>query len=93
MEILQQQGKIRYWGFHLIRLILSLRQIFFIQHKNGNGFQLVLNILNQKALPIIKDAKKNGYGVIARMPLQFGLLTGKFDHGVSFSANDHRKTD
>jgi aryl-alcohol dehydrogenase-like predicted oxidoreductase len=25
------------------------------------------------------------------MPLQFGLLTGKFDSGVSFPANDHRK--
>jgi len=26
------------------------------------------------------------------MPLQFGLLTGKFDKGVSFPENDHRKS-
>jgi len=32
-----------------------------------------------------------GYGIIARMPLQFGLLTGKFDSLVNFSDNDHRK--
>jgi aryl-alcohol dehydrogenase-like predicted oxidoreductase len=57
----------------------------------GNGFQLVLNVLNQKALPLLKRAAMKGYGVIARMPLQFGLLTGKFDRGVSFAGNDHRK--
>jgi aryl-alcohol dehydrogenase-like predicted oxidoreductase len=57
----------------------------------GNGFQLVLNIINQKALPLLKNAQAKGYGVIARMPLQFGLLTGKFDKDVSFSENDHRK--
>jgi aryl-alcohol dehydrogenase-like predicted oxidoreductase len=47
--------------------------------------------LNQKALPVMKKAAAKGYGIIARMPLQFGLLTGKFDEGVSFSENDHRK--
>jgi aryl-alcohol dehydrogenase-like predicted oxidoreductase len=52
---------------------------------------LVLNILNQKALPLLKKSTENGYGIIARMPLQFGLLTGKFDKGVSFPENDHRK--
>src|SRR5262245_17966273 len=57
----------------------------------GNGFQLVLNILNQRALPLIKQAHANGYGIIIRMPLQFGLLTGKFDGGASFAATDHRK--
>ena len=56
----------------------------------GRGFQLVLNILNQRALPILEKANKNGYGVIARMPLQFGLLTGKFDTNSAFPANDHR---
>ena len=67
----------------------------------GRGFQLVLNMLNQKALPVMKEAAAKGYGIIARMPLQFGLLTGKFD--LSFEAlakrdkeslfpeNDHRK--
>ena len=64
---------------------------FFIQNKIGNGFQLVLNLLNQKTLPLLKRAAEDGYGVIVRMALQFGLLTGKFDSGVNFSANDHRK--
>ena len=50
----------------------------------------MLNILNQRALPILEKANKNGYGVIARMPLQFGLLTGKFDINSAFPVNDHR---
>jgi aryl-alcohol dehydrogenase-like predicted oxidoreductase len=91
MEILQRQGKIRYWGISLNTFDPSPEAEFFFQHKTGNGFQLVLNILNQKGIHVIKEAAKKGYGIIARMPLQFGLLTGKFDHGVSFSANDHRK--
>jgi aryl-alcohol dehydrogenase-like predicted oxidoreductase len=57
----------------------------------GNGFQLVLNLLNQRALPLLKKAGAKGYGIIVRMPLQFGLLTGKFDEGASFPENDHRK--
>jgi aryl-alcohol dehydrogenase-like predicted oxidoreductase len=38
-------------------------------------------------------AAEKGFGIIARMPLQFGLLTGKFDNSTSFSNTDHRKTD
>lgn len=57
----------------------------------GRGFQLVLNILNQFAIPLLKKANEKGYGIIARMPLQFGLLTGKFDKEASFPDNDHRK--
>ena len=91
MELLQSQGKIRYWGISLNTFDPFPEAEFFVQRKTGNGFQLVLNILNQKALPLIKNVSKAGYGIIARMPLQFGLLTGKFDKGVSFSENDHRK--
>jgi aryl-alcohol dehydrogenase-like predicted oxidoreductase len=91
MQLLQQQGKIRYWGISLNTFDPFPEAEYFIQHKIGYGFQLVLNILNQKALPLIKRASESGFGIIARMPLQFGLLTGKFDKVVSFSENDHRK--
>jgi len=37
----------------------------------------VFNIINQRAGSVMKMAREKGYGVIARMPLQFGLLTGK----------------
>ena len=91
MKELQQQGKIRYWGISLNTFDPLPEADFFIKNKMGNGFQLVLNLLNQKVLPLLKRLGENGYGVIVRMALQFGLLTGKFDKEVNFSANDHRK--
>lgn len=90
MQQLQQQGKIRYWGISLSTFNPAPEAEYFMSHHIGHGFQLVLNILNQRALKIVRDAGAKGYGVIARMPLQFGLLTGKFDEGASFSTNDHR---
>ena len=91
MQQLEQQGKIKYWGISLNTFDPLPEADFFIQNKIGNGFQLVLNLLNQKTLPLLKSSSENGYGIIVRMALQFGLLTGKFDNGINFSTNDHRK--
>ena len=91
MQLLQQSGKIRYWGISLNTYEPFAEANYLLENQLGGGFQLVLNILNQKAVPLIKQAGAAGYGIIARMPLQFGLLTGKFDAGVNFPANDHRK--
>jgi aryl-alcohol dehydrogenase-like predicted oxidoreductase len=91
MRQLQQEGKIRYWGISLNTFDPMPEAEFFIDNKIGNGFQLVLNLLNQKTLPLLKQSAEKGYGVIVRMALQFGLLTGKFDNEINFSVNDHRK--
>lgn len=91
MQQLQDEGKIRYWGISLNTFDPLPEADFFTANHIGNGFQLVLNLLNQKALPLLKSSAENGYGVIVRMALQFGLLTGKFDKSTSFSSNDHRK--
>lgn len=91
MQQLQQQGKICYWGLSLNTFEPDVDAEFLMKNNLGNGFQLVLNIINQKALPLLKTASGKSYGIIARMPLQFGLLTGKFDNQAAFSDNDHRK--
>jgi len=91
MQQLQSEGKIRYWGISLNTFEPLPEAEFLIENNIGNGFQLVLNLLNQKALPLLKKSSELGYGVIVRMALQFGLLTGKFDKQVNFPANDHRK--
>jgi aryl-alcohol dehydrogenase-like predicted oxidoreductase len=88
---LQQAGKIRYWGLSLNTFDPFPEAGYLLEHELGNGFQLVLNLINQRSLPILKTAGEKGFGIIARMPLQFGLLTGKFDQGAAFAANDHRK--
>ncbi|MDX1544557.1 MAG: aldo/keto reductase, partial [Christiangramia sp.] len=91
MQSLKKQGKIRYWGLSLNTFEPQPEANYLIQNELGSGFQLVLNILNQTAVPLLKNASDAGYGIIARMPLQFGLLTGKFDSGAEFPSNDHRK--
>ncbi|RYF78502.1 MAG: aldo/keto reductase, partial [Chitinophagaceae bacterium] len=90
MERLKEQGKIRYWGLSLNTFYPSPEADFLIERRLGDGFQLVFNLMNQRASNTIKKAAASGYGVIARMPLQFGLLTGKFSSQSSFAADDHR---
>ncbi len=90
MEDLTRQGKIRYWGLSLNTFHPSPEAEYMIKNKLGYGFQLVFNIINRRALNIIRESAKAGYGIIARMPLQFGLLTGKFNRDTRFPKNDHR---
>lgn len=90
MEQLQQQGKIRFWGISLVTFAPEPEGEFFFQHQIGHGFQVVLNLINQRSLPVVREAGKRGYGIIARMPLQFGLLAGKFTPDTRFDETDHR---
>ncbi len=90
MEKLKDEGKIRYWGLSLNTFNPLPEAEFLMMKKFGDGFQIVFNIINQNGFDVIKEANKNGYGIIARMPLQFGLLTGKFDKNTKFEKNDHR---
>jgi aryl-alcohol dehydrogenase-like predicted oxidoreductase len=90
MEELKSEGKIRYWGISLNTFNPYPEADFIIERNLADGFQLVLNIINQRSLKLIKTASENGYGIIARIPLQFGLLTGKFNKGTRFNKNDHR---
>ncbi len=90
LEELKEQGKIKYWGLSLNTFNPYPEAEYMMQNKLGDGFQLVLNILNQRANDLVDTAGINGYGVIARMPIQFGLLTGKFKKDTTFDKNDHR---
>ncbi len=90
MEELKQKGKIRYWGLSLNTFHPQPEAEYLIDNKYGDGFQLVFNLINQRADEVLKLAARAGFGVIARMPLQFGLLTGKFTGNSSFETSDHR---
>jgi len=90
MEKLKKEGKIKYWGLSLNTFHPEPEAELMLEGKFGNGFQIVFNIINQKGLDVIKKSNEMGYGIIARMPLQFGLLTGKFDKNTKFEKNDHR---
>jgi aryl-alcohol dehydrogenase-like predicted oxidoreductase len=90
MELLREKGKIRFWGLSLNTFRPWPEAEYMITRKLGHGFQCVLNIINQRAIPLLSAAAAAGYGLIARMPLQFGLLTGKFNAATRFPSNDHR---
>lgn len=90
MEELVSKGKVRYWGISL-NTFNPYPEAEFLMNKNlAAGFQVAFNIINQRALELIEKASANGYGIIARIPLQFGLLTGKFTKETKFESNDHR---
>jgi aryl-alcohol dehydrogenase-like predicted oxidoreductase len=90
MELLKKQGKIRYWGLSLNTFYPMPEAEFLMQRQLGSGFQLVFNLINQRAFDVMKAASRAGYGLIARMPLQFGLLTGKIKTDARFEPGDHR---
>ncbi len=90
LKELQQEGKIRYWGVSLNTYNPFDEAEYLYEKKLGHGIQVVLNIINQRAVPTVQKMGSAGWGVIARMPLQFGLLTGKFTPQTTFSPNDHR---
>jgi aryl-alcohol dehydrogenase-like predicted oxidoreductase len=54
--------------------------------------QVIFNLFRQKPLEeLFPAAKKQGVGILARVPLASGLLTGKFSTQTSFAENDHRR--
>jgi aryl-alcohol dehydrogenase-like predicted oxidoreductase len=89
MERLQEIGKIRYWG---ISISTNEEGIEIINRGWGHALQVLYNILNQSpATELFPLAKQKGYGIIARVPLASGLLTGKFRSGSTFAADDVRQ--
>ena len=53
--------------------------------------QIIVNAFRLKPLDqVLPAAEAAGIGIIARVPLASGLLTGRYDRGTTFAANDHR---
>ena len=53
--------------------------------------QIILNAFRHKPLgQVLPAAREAGVGIIARVPLASGLLSGRYTHDTSFSADDHR---
>ncbi|HKT00702.1 MAG TPA: aldo/keto reductase [Rugosimonospora sp.] len=53
--------------------------------------QIILNMLRLKPLDeVLPAARAAGVGIIARVPLASGLLSGRYDEHTTFPADDHR---
>ena len=62
-----------------------------IARPNVATVQIILNAFRRKPLEqVLPAALEAGVGIIARVPLASGLLTGKYDESTTFAADDHR---
>lgn len=53
--------------------------------------QIILNAFRLGPLDaVLPAAQEAGVGIIARVPLASGLLSGRYDHDTAFAADDHR---
>jgi aryl-alcohol dehydrogenase-like predicted oxidoreductase len=89
MERLQDAGKIRFWG---VSVTTPEEGLEVVRNGWGHALQVLYNVLNQAPAPeLFPLAKEKGYGIIARVPLASGLLTGKFRHDSVFPQDDVRQ--
>ncbi|HEU5140278.1 MAG TPA: aldo/keto reductase [Bacillales bacterium] len=88
LDKLQQEGKIRYYGVSVETVEEGL---FCLENSNVRALQVIFNLFRQKPLDkLFPEAKDKGVGILARVPLASGLLTGKFHKNTSFEEDDHR---
>jgi aryl-alcohol dehydrogenase-like predicted oxidoreductase len=62
-----------------------------LQYPGVATVQVILNVFRRKPLEeLLPAAVRAGVGILARVPLASGLLTGKYDESTTFPADDHR---
>ena len=62
-----------------------------LQYPGVATVQVILNVFRRKPLEeLLPAAARAGVGILARVPLASGLLTGKYDESTTFPADDHR---
>lgn len=89
LESLKKEGKIRARG---VSVALPEDGVKLIREGKVDCIQVLFNILNQEpAKELIPLAEKEGVGIIARVPLASGLLTGKFSVDHRFPEDDNRR--
>jgi aryl-alcohol dehydrogenase-like predicted oxidoreductase len=88
LDDLVRQGKIRYYGVSVEKVEEALKAIEF---PGVQTIQIIFNAFRHRPSELFFDqAKKRLVGILARVPLASGLLTGKITPATQFAANDHR---
>ena len=88
LDDLVRAGKIRYYGVSVEKIEEALKAIEF---PNVQTVQIIFNCFRQRpADQFFARAKEKRVGILARVPLASGLLTGKFRRDSTFAADDHR---
>ncbi len=87
-EKLKEEGKIAYLGVSVEKIEEALKAI---EYSNVCTVQIIFNMFRQRPSELFfKEAKKRNIGIIARVPLASGLLSGKYNSNTTFESEDHR---
>ena len=85
---LQQEGLIKHFG---ASVETEEEGLLCIEQEGLLSLQVIFNIFRQKLISeLLPRAKSNGIGIIARLPLASGLLSGKLTLDRTFAESDHR---
>ncbi len=88
LDDLVQQGKVRFYGVSVERVDEALKAITYA---NVQSVQIIFNMFRLKpSEQFFAAARERRVGILARVPLASGMLTGKFRPETQFALNDHR---
>jgi aryl-alcohol dehydrogenase-like predicted oxidoreductase len=89
LDDLVSSGKLRYYGVSVKSPEEGLKAI---DYPNVQSVQIIFNMFRHRPAELfLAEAKRRRVGVLARVPLASGLLTGKMKPGTQFEQNDHRQ--
>ena len=88
LDDLVTAGKIRYYGVSVEKIEEALKAIEF---PNVQTVQIIFNCFRQRPAEVFfAQARRKQVGILARVPLASGLLTGKLRRDSAFASDDHR---
>lgn len=88
LDTLVNEGRVAAYG---VSVESRAEALAAIARPGVASVQLVLNMLRLGPLAsVLPAAQAAGVGIIARVPLASGLLSGRYDENTTFAANDHR---
>jgi aryl-alcohol dehydrogenase-like predicted oxidoreductase len=82
-------GKIKFYGVSVEKVAEALKAI---EYPGVQTVQIIFNLLRQRPAELFFiEAKKRKVGILARVPLASGLLSGKMNREYNFEKDDHRR--
>ena len=88
LDDLVKAGKIRYYGVSVEKIEEALKAV---EYPNVQSIQIIFNMFRQRpAEDFFEQAKARKVGILARVPLASGMLTGKMTANTRFEQDDHR---
>jgi aryl-alcohol dehydrogenase-like predicted oxidoreductase len=88
LDGLMEAGKIRHYGVSVERVEEALKAIEF---PNVQTVQIIFNCFRQRPEDLFFErAQQKRVGILARVPLASGMLTGKLNRESQFASDDHR---